>query len=305
MKHRVVITLVVATAIAAPTSATAAVLYDQSADPAPDGAAANRFQPPSTFDAMLADDFTVPTGQTWRITSVDVFTSMLLAPLDSGSIFIFADTGGQPGATLFNQNGIAPFAPGASVAQPVTGAPSLKPGTYWLSEQPVSSGSTQWFWATIAPQRGAAALWKNPGNGYGSGCTTYKPLSQCGFAPSQVDAKFRLNGDDVSKFTLGKVKSKRNGTATVEATFLAAGGVQIAGATGKSAQTAAKKKASLIKTSTVQVAAGLATLKIKPSKKAKQKLKLGKRVKAKVNITFTPAGGAPNTQSVKVTLKKS
>jgi hypothetical protein len=47
-----------------------------------------------------------------------------------------------------------------------------------------------------------------------------------------------------------------------------------------------------------------AQLSIKATGKKKRKLNETGKVKLKLVVTYTPTGGSPNTQSVKVTLKK-
>ena len=50
-------------------------------------------------------------------------------------------------------------------------------------------------------------------------------------------------------------------------------------------------------------AAGTVSLKIKATGAKKRKLKATGRVKVRAEITFTPTGGAPNTQITKVKLR--
>ena len=49
--------------------------------------------------------------------------------------------------------------------------------------------------------------------------------------------------------------------------------------------------------------AGNEKLVIKPKGKAKKKLNQTGKVKVKAEVTYTPTGGEPNTESKKVTLK--
>jgi hypothetical protein len=97
-----------------------------------------------------------------------------------------------PGAQLFQQTGI-PVSGGLGFSAPISGAPALGPGTYWVSVQ--TSGSTQWSWASTQSAVGNQAVWRNPPNGYSKGCIVYTTLSGCTFAPA-ANFLFRLNAAD-------------------------------------------------------------------------------------------------------------
>lgn len=94
-------------------------------------------------------------------------------------------------------------------------------------------------------------------------------------------------------FNLGKTKAHaKNGTATLSVNVPAAGSVRLSGKGVKGATVNAK-------------AAGAVNLTVKASGKAAQKLAKTGKVKIKVSVTFTPAGGSPATHSKTVTLTKS
>jgi hypothetical protein len=60
-------------------------------------------------------------------------------------------------------------------------AVKLQPGRYWVSVQAnldFSSGG-EWGWETTNTLRGKPAMWQNPGNGFGTGCTTYAVMQTC------------------------------------------------------------------------------------------------------------------------------
>jgi hypothetical protein len=173
-------------------SAPAAVLYDQTGFP--QNAAlisSSSFTSDLTKAARGADDFTVPAGATWQISSVDV-VGTTPSGLTAG-VFIYGNAGLLPGALLFQQTGI-PIAGTYGFSAPISGAPALGPGTYWVSVQ--TSGATQWSWSTSQTTAGHTAVWGNPANGYGTGCTSFTPLPSCdSFSPSQ-SFLFRLNAPD-------------------------------------------------------------------------------------------------------------
>jgi hypothetical protein len=94
-------------------------------------------------------------------------------------------------------------------------------------------------------------------------------------------------------FSFGKVKkNKRKGTAKLTVNVPGAGELDLAKtrkvkADDESAEDAGKEK-----------------LRIKPKGKVRKKLKTKRKAKVKANVTFTPEGGEPHTESKKVGLKK-
>jgi hypothetical protein len=189
----VLLAAAIAALLALPAAASAAVLYDQTTG-TPEGTVPSAHRsPPAPSDADAADDFIVPPGFLWTLSSVDVKGD---APsvVQTGNATLFADAGGRPGTELFRQGGI-PFPGGLVENLPLSGAPPLPPGHYWLSIYTTWSISP-WDWRRQSPAYGYPAVWENPPNGDGTGCTTFQPLAQCGYAASRgTDLQFRLNGD--------------------------------------------------------------------------------------------------------------
>jgi hypothetical protein len=115
------------------------------------------------------------------------------------------------------------------------------------------------------------------------------------------DPEFRLNISAVinptNSFTPGAVtRNKKKGTATLAFNLPNPGDFSGLGHGAQVASTgAATSKA---------VPAGIATLVVKAKGKKKRKLNEKGKVKLNLAVTFTPTGGDPSTQSVKVKLKK-
>jgi len=104
-------------------------------------------------------------------------------------------------------------------------------------------------------------------------------------------------------FSLGKPKSRRNGSAVVTATVPGAG--ELVAADTSAAQGHAAHSQALIKP--VEVAAsgpGPVRLRLKPTRAAKQPLEAGDKVKLTVTVTYTPSGGTSNSKATKVKLKR-
>jgi Ca2+-binding RTX toxin-like protein len=99
-------------------------------------------------------------------------------------------------------------------------------------------------------------------------------------------------GEPSNDFAFGKVKkNKRMGTATLPVEVPGSGTLDLAGKSLKADS---------------EEASGAGEVKLKIKAKGKKKAKLNKRGRTKVKpaVTYTPTGGAPNTQSVKVKLVK-
>jgi hypothetical protein len=121
-----------------------------------------------------------------------------------------------------------------------------------------------------------------------------------GVAPSRTNPyEIALNADinPTSTFTLDGIRrNKKNGSATLKATVPNPGELTVAGKGVKAANVAGISK-------TVS-APGSVRLLIKAKGGKKKQLNSTGKVKVKPKITFTPAGGDPATQSMKVKLKK-
>ncbi len=104
--------------------------------------------------------------------------------------------------------------------------------------------------------------------------------------------------EPTNTFALGPItRNKNKGTATLEVTVPNPGDLTVGGKGVKSAggRTAVTSKA---------VGGGPVQLTIRVKGKKKRKLNDTGKVKVKPKITYTPTGGAPNTQSRKVKLRK-
>jgi hypothetical protein len=266
------------------------VLYEQMHGANSGNITSMDFAATDNLDAQGADDFNVPPGFPWSITSVDVSGSGVSG--DTVSVLIYGDALALPGALAFEQGGIPlPVSPTPNI--PVTGL-ALDPGNYWISVQ--ARGSNQWSWSAFnPPAAGDPAVWRNPANGYGYGCTSYQPLSSCLPGAVSSDFSFRLNGNVASNlFTLGRSRRLPNGRARLPATFPAPGQITLVQARGRA----------LVRRLARAVGAGRESLVIRPTRRARRRLRRGKIVTTKVRATFTPTGGNAKSMLARVSLKK-
>ncbi len=51
----------------------------------------------------------------------------------------------------------------------------------------------EWGWETTSSLSGVGALWKNPGDGFDTGCTTYMDLQTCLDVESGPDLMFSVD----------------------------------------------------------------------------------------------------------------
>jgi hypothetical protein len=136
------------------------------------------------FDSRGADDFLLHSKCAVRNVTVkgDYFNGS--GPADSINIVIYADGGGLPGAIIkqFADMGYTdPSGSGNfSVTLPKT---VLQTGLYWISVRPnmAFSPNGEWEWSTNYNLHNNVPVWRNPGDGFGTGCITYQSVFNCGF----------------------------------------------------------------------------------------------------------------------------
>jgi len=177
------------------------VLYSQTDDPSGSAFTDQEFEAVyAAYSAESGDDFNVTSATGWDLTT-------LATPgiQTSGGTpffvnhFFYADGGGIPGAVLDNCD----FPANTSfthdlgnIAADVSGC-NVEPGVNWFSQQVrqdfVPFG--QHFWATRLSAAGTPSVFRNPGNGFGSGCLDWSPgNAACGQVGQ--DMQFELSGGD-------------------------------------------------------------------------------------------------------------
>lgn len=184
-------------AVAMPGAASAAALYSQLDFAGGNGSPAQEFEPAfSVYDAMGADDFVV-TGSGWNVNEVVIPHSFTIGGTGAVDLAFYDDNGGLPG-TLLQQFLDAPFA--GDVASLGAGI-DLVAGTYWLAvawDQDFGVFG-QSFWSNRSVQTGHAGVWQNPGDGFGSGCTTWTAQTTCGVGGGQnPDYLFEIRGSELN-----------------------------------------------------------------------------------------------------------
>ena len=190
----------------------AVVLYDQLNNPGTFGVSSQEFPDFPAFTNFAADDFVVPSGQTWTITEVDAEGVYLgPGPADNFNVFFYQNNGSVPGTQIYSATAQS-YVNNAGVFQVTLTVPAvLAAGTYWVSVQAHMSFSPngQWGWIERTVQANSPAAWQNPGGGFPApmscpapGCPNPCPICQtwgirqcCAGSPAgEPDQMFRLIG---------------------------------------------------------------------------------------------------------------
>lgn len=123
-------------------------------------------------------------------------------------LMIYDDGGGQPGSTLMVNETLTTGMFGDSsgtFTMPVSPTVTLPAGTYWISVQAQQVNPLDgWGWAT-APQTGSPAVWQNPLDGYGTGCTSWANMQGC-YGTANPDFAFELDQRPISKPCYSQMK---------------------------------------------------------------------------------------------------
>lgn len=153
-----------------------------------------------TFTSQGADDFIVPLGETWRIQQVFAdggFSDSGVGTVNTANVFIYGNSSDLPGTLLFSDLGVAATQTGDGDLTLQTDV-TLGPGTYWVSVQaikPFFPDGSNWIWNRKEPQTNANGAWQNPGDGFGTGATSWTPLPDVSFITSDsTDFNFELRG---------------------------------------------------------------------------------------------------------------
>ena len=157
------------------------------------------------FSSEAADDFVVPGTKTWLLQGVDVlggyYGSGAHGPAQSVNVFVYRDGNGfLPGTLQCSQRNLRPAAGlgNGSFEINLPSACRLTAGRYWIAVQANQSFPTagQWGWGERTAVREKGAVWRNPADGYDTGCSDWTRKANCGQQPS--DFLFRLRGEEPS-----------------------------------------------------------------------------------------------------------
>ena len=182
---------------------TPVVLYDQTSSPGTNGTSSQDFETASdSFDERAADNFVVPAGQTWTVQKVAAKGMYFngFGPAASFNVTFYNDAATLPGAAV--AGGTFTGATYTNVAGIFTiTLPSslvLNAGTYWVAVQARMDFTPggQWAWLDRTATSNSAAVWQNPGGGFGvPACVNYaRRGATCGIDAAAPDQVFQIVG---------------------------------------------------------------------------------------------------------------
>jgi Ca2+-binding RTX toxin-like protein len=151
------------------------------------------------FDNQAADDFVVPAGQSWDVTSLEIPGQYFngTGPAGSVNVSLWTNATSLPGTQVFALDNavITSGASSGNFSVRVNPPATLTPGRYWLSVQANMDFATggQWGWIERNVQTGRASAWRNPANGFGTGCTGWTKRTDCNVG-TQPDLAFAIFG---------------------------------------------------------------------------------------------------------------
>jgi hypothetical protein len=176
----------------------APILFNQLSEATQTGIVSQNFEASlDAYDNEGADDFEVPVGKTWEIQAVRAAGLYFNGPGPAASetVTFYDDAGGVPGNVVAtftgvgtDHNGIFTF----TLSQSVT----LGPGAYWVSVVANQDFTPygEWGWRTRTKLRLSPAVWQNPADGFGTGCTTWMNMQRCVGIMGTPDFAFALAG---------------------------------------------------------------------------------------------------------------
>ncbi|HOC41873.1 MAG TPA: hypothetical protein PKJ99_02555 [Thermoanaerobaculales bacterium] len=176
---------------AAPWSQEQYAYHSQISNPSGGGAPAQDFEAAyDAYDCSVGDDFQVTWPDGWQIMQIHTPGSYNLAGPALGIVYgFFSDAGGLPGTTLCSGTAaIVSDVSGDIVSELPLTCFLYVPDTYWVSVAArMDYGSSgQWWVSAETVTHGNIARWINPGDAFGTGCTSW---SSC--LLTVVDADYR------------------------------------------------------------------------------------------------------------------
>ena len=178
------------------------MLFDQTSDPSGNGAPDQDFEAAyDSYDSEGADDFDVTWADGWNVQQIQtVGTYSSTGPVATNKVTIYAGAGGTIGAQLCAYTGLVPSADnGGSLTIDLPTDCFVGQGMAWVAIQSQLDFAVagQHFWSNRTTQNFAGALWQNPGDGFGSGCTSWTAMTTCGVGGgTNPDFLFQIWGEE-------------------------------------------------------------------------------------------------------------
>ena len=148
------------------------------------------------FDSEGADDFVVPPDVSWEINSVTANGQYFNGPEPAAAVnlTIFEDAAGLPGDPACSYPLQTPTDSSGSFVFTLPSPCVLQSGTYWIDVQVRMDDSAggEWGFEGRSVVSNSGAVWRNPGNGFATGCTNFASVATC--ISGGPDFMFSLSG---------------------------------------------------------------------------------------------------------------
>jgi len=177
-----------------------ALLYDQTDNAAGNGVPDQDFEAAfDAYDAEAADDFVVPAGDVaWDVDEIATVGTTGTAGGATVDVWFYPDAAGWPGAAaVCSYADIVPVDNLGSLTITLPSVCHLPAGTYWLAIQVNQEFGIygQHFWSNRSAQSNNESVWRNPGGGFGIGCTDWGRQTTCGVGGGAgLDLLFQILG---------------------------------------------------------------------------------------------------------------
>lgn len=139
----------------------------------------------NAYDCWVADDFTVPAGEEWKIREIEVDgNNSDKSPFNTWSVKVFADDNGKPGSEVYNNIAMVSVVGIEKFYIQFEDVLTLSEGKYWLAVQAnrTLDKSGQWHWKTEGSEvAGSEFMWMNEADGWGTGAIDWTSASDLGF----------------------------------------------------------------------------------------------------------------------------
>jgi Secretion system C-terminal sorting domain len=202
--------------IAGISTVSSAQLYDQTTSESTSGIVSNYYTDLDTL-VQCADDFVVPAGFNWDVTSVTVHGFRSVGgpgnSMDSMGVELYSNNGGQPGTVLYS--GVIQIG-GAGIPSPVGDTmvtltipmQNLASGTYWVSVYGFAdngpSNGERWNWTGNTAVVGFNGFLLDVDNLFGVGATNW------------TDVVPLVGGDPDFAFAIGGTSNTNGGASITE-----------------------------------------------------------------------------------------
>lgn len=156
------------------------ILYSQNDHDAGDGIVSDHTGGDYYDDTSRgADDFTINSGS-WVIREIDITGVYRFdTSVTSENVAFYADRNGLPGAALARFDHVVGNDDGSGSFNISLGNGVILPaGHYWVSVQ-VNDKNGFWVWQTTSELHQSPAAWKNPRDGFDTGCLQFANMQDC------------------------------------------------------------------------------------------------------------------------------